>query len=401
MKHFTYVIRDKEGNERDGKIKANTIQQAKSFLKRKNLHVVSIKKEGTSLWKTLNEERTVKEDDIVAFSQLFAGCIRSGLTIKETLSLLAKQIENALLKDKLNEIILDIEGGTPLSVSFGKHNDVFPSFYAMLLKAGEASGDLATVLEYLGSYLEKIADLKKEIKGVVTYPLIVSCVGLGLLNVILVFVAPTFKSVFSESKKALPTPTVILFQLSDLVLHYKVVIIVFIISLISTIFVTYKMEKTKYYYHHFFLSAPLFGKLVKEVVLLRFLKAFDILVNNDVPILQALQVIEEGTGNLVLKKIIKQMRVDVSRGLPIAGKLVENKNVVPGMISYTVAMGEQSGNLGPTLTRISSFIDREITYTMKKFAGKIDPILTFGLGIMVLFIALAIYLPIFDMMSGV
>ena len=401
MQNFIYFIRDAEGKERDGKIKANTIQQAKVFLKRKKLHVISIKKEGTSLWKKLNEDRTVKEDDIVAFSQLFAGCIRSGLTIKETLSMLSKQIENVLLQDKINEIILDIEGGTALSAAFSKHTDVFPSFYAMLLKAGEASGDLASVLEYIGNYLEKISDLKKEIKGVVTYPIIVSLVGLGLLSVILTFVAPTFKNVFQNSKKALPIPTVVLFGLSDWVLNYKIFILAIFVILAAFIFVTYRMKKTKPYYHYFFLTGPLFGKLVKEVVLLRFLKTFEILINNDVPILQALQVIEEGTGNITMKKIIKSMRVDVSRGLPISGQLVSNKKIIPAMISYTVAMGEQSGNLGQTLKRISNFVDREITFSMKKFASRIDPILTFGLGLMVLFIALAIYLPIFDMMTSI
>jgi MSHA biogenesis protein MshG len=138
---------------------------------------------------------------------------------------------------------------------------------------------------------------------------------------------------------------------------------------------------------------------VKEMVLLRFLKAFDIMVNNNVPLLQALAVLDEGTTNLCLKEIITEMRKDISKGLPLAGVLTSNKDIMTPLVAYTISMGEKAGNLGVSLTRIGDFVDKEINYSMKKLSSRLDPIMTIGLGIMALFIALAIYLPIFDMMK--
>ncbi|MFT5171317.1 MAG: type IV pilus assembly protein PilC [Candidatus Marinamargulisbacteria bacterium] len=398
MQNFIYKFKDKEGVVVEKKIKAGNINQARSFLKKKKLDVLTVKPETGFLGK-LFEERTVQPDDIVVFSQLFAGCIRTGLTIKDSLSLLGKQVDNRLLQDRIAEVVVDIESGNTLSDAFAKHTDIFPVFYPMLLKAGETSGDLAGILDYIGDYLEKITNLKKEIVSVLTYPIVVSLVGVALLSVILIFVAPTFRSVFGASGKALPIPTVILFFLSDLVINNSYLIILTFVGIVTGFFLLNRSVIGKQQLHRFYLVAPLFGPLVKQVLLLRFLRAFDILVNNEVPILQALQVLEEGSTNLTIRAIVKEMRHDVSKGLPISGPLLSNKAIISPLVSYSISMGEQSGNLGEALSRISKFLDREVTFTMKKLTSRLDPLLTFGLGMAVLFVAMAIYLPIFDMMS--
>jgi type IV pilus assembly protein PilC len=267
------------------------------------------------------------------------------------------------------------------------------------LKAGEASGDLATVLDYMGKYMERINSLKKELTGVFTYPAIVSTVGVGLLGVILVFVAPTFKEVFSESGVPLPGPTKVLFFLSALIGTYYPVLLTVIAILFSAFVIANRSKKGKKLLHKLYMKAPLIGVVIKQALLLRFLRAFDILVNNNVPILETLKVLEEGTDNLCFKDVITEMRQDVSKGLPISGAILAAKDVFPALISNSVAMGEKSGTLGETISRLGNFVDREITFTMKKVSSKLDPILTLGMGSMVLFIALAIYLPIFDMMG--
>lgn len=401
MKTFLYTFHSNDGKTIDGKVKANSLQQARSYLKRKKLKILSIKEEKESLFKRLTEDKMVGADELVAFSHLFAGCIRTGLSVKESLSLLGKQIDNKLLQNCLSEIIIDIESGTPMSAAFLKQNEVFPKFYSMLIRAGEASGDLASVLEYLGSYLEKINDIKKEVKSVITYPSIVLLVGIVLLVVILLFVAPVFKDVFSASKKALPIPTVLLFFFSSLIRKHLYILIILFSGIGLLLFLTYKSKKWRPKYHYLFLTMPIFGKLVREVALLQFLRAFDILINNDVPILQALQVLEEGTSNLKIREVITEIRRDVSRGLPIAGPLIANQVLISSMIAHTIAMGEKAGNLGKTLSRTGEYIDKEVGYSLKKLSSRLDPILTFSIGMMVLFIALAIYLPIFDMMAVV
>jgi type IV pilus assembly protein PilC len=401
VKIFVYTYQASEGKKLDAKVKAETIVEAKSYLRRKRIKIISITEEKRSFLQILNEDRSVSQDELVAFSQLFAGCIRSGLTVKESLSLLSKQVDNKLLQNTISEILIEIEGGTPLSMAFSKQHAIFPKFYGMLIKAGEASGDLASVLEYLGNYLEKINDLKKDLKGLFTYPAIVSFIGLCLLVIILLFVAPVFKDVFQTSKTPLPLPTAILFFLSDLIKTNLNILLLSFTGILSTLFFAYRSPYWKRKFHYFYLTMPIFGNLARDVTLLQFLRAFDILVNNDVPILQSLQVLEEGMSNIYLKDIIQEMRRDVARGLPIAGPLVVHKDVISPLISQTITMGEKSGNLGPTIERIGNYVDKDLTYSMKKLSSRLDPLLTLGIGLMVLFIALAIYLPIFDMMAVV
>ena len=312
---------------------------------------------------------------------------------------MSKQLDNKLLQNTISEILIEIEGGTILSTAFTKQSKVFPKFYGMLIKAGEASGDLASVLEYLGNYLEKINDVKKELKNLFTYPAIVTSIGLCLLIIILIFVAPVFKNVFETSNVPLPVPTALLFFLSDIIKTNTYVLSGAFFTAIIALFFTNRSPFWKRKLHHFYLTMPLFGALYRDVALLQFLRAFDILVNNNVPILQSLQVLEEGLANIYLRDIITEMRKDVARGLPIAGPLILHQDVISPLIAQTITMGEKSGTLGETTSRIGNYIDKNLTYSMKKLSSKLDPIITLAIGLMVLFVALAIYLPIFDMMA--
>ncbi len=398
MKQFVYSFQDKE-KVSQARVKAESLAIAKAYLAKRRLTILTIKEEKTNAFSEFMTKQAISSDDIVVFTQLFAGCIRSGLTIKESLDILSKQIENRVLSNRIMEIILEVEGGTSISQAFAKHTDVFPVFFPMLVKAGEMSGDLATVLEYIGTYLERISNLRKEVIGVFTYPAVVGSVGLAMVTLILIFVAPKFKLVFGTTKMPLPMPTQVLFFLSELATRYSAMIVSVIVGLGTLFYFVNRSPKGKRALHEFYIKAPLVGRVVKETMLLRFLKAFEILVNNNVPILSALQVLEESTSNVCLKEIIMEMRKDVSKGLPISTAVMDRRDVFSPMVAYSISLGEKSGDLGGSLRRISVFIDREISFSMKKMAARLDPILTLGLGGMVLFVALAVYLPIFDMMS--
>ena len=399
MKTFEYSYTDKNKQIITKKIKANNIQLAKNFLKRKGITPNSIKIEGGGFLNNLFKSKKVKSDEIVAFSQLFGGCIESGLTIKESLELLSKQIQNTILREKCSTIISDLETGTSISDSFKKHTDVFPPFYPMLLKAGEASGNLSGVLDYISNFLDKTNNLKKQITGVLTYPIVVSFFGFFLIYLILIFVAPTFKDVFLESGKPLPMPTKILFGLSDFAVKYYEFGLILIIVLLISFYFFVKNPKGKLFVDTQIFKIPFAGDILKKVLLLRFLGAFDILVNNKVPMTQALVVLEDATINLKLKEIVTEMRKDVARGLPLAGPLMKNQNIISPMVSYTISMGEKAGNLAVSLTRITKFMDKELVYAMKKLSSTVDPIITAGLGLVLLFIAMSIYLPIFSLMD--
>ncbi|MBH38306.1 hypothetical protein CL658_04670 [bacterium] len=398
MKTFVYIYKAANAAILTKKIKASNYKEAETFLKKKNITPISLKAEGYNIIAELTRPSHVESDELVAFAQLFAGCIRTGLKIKETLQLLSKQLKNRLLTEALEEIIINIESGTAISDAFAKHNKIFPNYLPMALKAGEASGRLADVLDYVANYLEKTDALKKQVTGIMTYPIIVSNIGIAMLCLILVFVAPTFKKIFKSSGKDLPLPTQILFGSSEILTTYYPLILCSLIIITLIIMAINKSKKGKLMIHKALYFIPLSGPIYKQVKLLKFLGCFEILVKNDVPITQSLIVLEDATENLRLKQIITDMRKDVARGLPLSGALVENKTIVPVMVSYTIAMGEKAGNLGESLSRITSFMDKELGHNMKKLSSRLDPIITLILGMIVLFIAIAIYLPIFDLM---
>ncbi len=400
MKTFVYVYKTPDAKLITKKLKANNLSEAEAHLKKRNITPISIKKEGFNLMYELTKPTTVTSDEIVAFSQLFAGCIRSGLNIKETLLLLSKQLKNKLLTEKLSEVIINLEGGSALSDAFDKHTDIFPKYFPMVIRAGEASGNLAEVLEYIANFLETTNNIKKQIIGIITYPIVVSITGVGLLILILMFVAPSFKDVFMGAGKELPVATQILFGLSDYVLLNYNYILLGLLAVFLIFFGINRHPKGKRFFHLASLLMPISGPITKQVILLRFLGCFDVLINNDVPITQALVVLEDATANIILKEIITEMRKDVARGLPISGPLVENKEFISPMVSYTIAMGEKAGNLGISLTRITKFVDKELAFSMKKLSSRLDPLITLFLGSIVLFIAIAIYLPIFNLMGG-
>lgn len=401
MKQFIYSFKSKNGHISTGKIKASNITQAKTFLKGRHIFPIRIKENKKPILKQIFRERSVKDDDIVIFTQLFSSCIQTGLSVKDSISLMARQSSSDILRSRLEEILLDVEGGSTLSAAFARHLDIFPIFYPMLLKAGESSGDLTTILDYLGGYLERINSIKKELVGVFTYPAIISVIGIILMGLILVFVAPTFREVFSQVNLVLPIPTIVLFFISDMLTSYYPLFLLLLVATASALFFFYRSYQGKKTLHHLLLQLPFLGRIIKDLALLRFLRTFEILANNKVPILETLKVLEEGTSNYYLKDIVKDMRKEVSRGLSLSTPLLDHPEVIPPMISHSLSASEKSGNLGITLTRLSHFLDREITFTTKMISSRLDPLLTFFLGMMVLFIALAIYLPIFDMMGAV
>lgn len=398
MKQYTYSTEVK-GKVVKKDIRAASVAQARNFLKKKNIDVLSISEKKDSLYEKLFTDHTVRPDDIVSFSQLFTGCIQTGLSIKESLEILEKQIQNKRMRNAVSDIITDISSGTSLSDAFGNHNDIFPKYYPMTIKAGEASGNLADVLGYISDFMEKTNEIRKQIKSILTYPIAVSTIAIGLLIVIFIFVAPVFKEMFSKSKSPLPLPTILLFAISDILKAYGLMIFAGIAGTVFTFIGFKRTKKGKKIIDTQMLILPIIGKLNREVILLGFLGNFEVLINNNVPILQALQVLEEGITNLAIKEMVQDMRKDVSKGLPMSGPLLKNKHLISPLVAHTISTGEKAGTLGPSLKRITDYMNKEIMYTMKDFSSKIDPIITVTMGAIVMYIAIAIYLPIFDMMT--
>ena len=399
MKNFIYKVKS-DGKVIEKKVKATNLSQVQAFLRRKNIEALSLTEESTSIFSNLFQKKTISQDEIVSFAQLFSGCIESGLTIKDSLSILEKQTQNKHFRQVIGDVLNRISTGTTLSEAFTAQGDVFPKYFPFAIKAGEASGNLGEVLEYVSSYLDRVNELKKQLKAILTYPVVVSIMGTGLLIVIFFFVAPTFQEIFAKSKNPLPLPTVILFGISDFLKAYFPMIALVIVILVGLFMTFYKSKEGRYKFDNFIVKAPLVGGMVRDILMMRFISTFEILINNGVPMLQALQVLEESTTNLALKAVVMDMRKDVSKGLSFSGPMMKNKHFFSPMILHTISGAEKSGTLGASLKRIATFSNKEIVYSINSFAAKVDPIVTTMLGLIILFVASSVYLPIFSMMEN-
>ena len=402
MDKFVYMAPSSTGDLQEKQIQAEDINQAKLFLKRQGIQYISIakfKSKSNFLNMTIIPQ-SVKPQDIIAFSQLFSSVLEAGFSVKDSLSLLAKQLSHPVLIDCVNEILVSIQGGTVLSVAFAKHVPIFPSFYPAILKTGEASGDLAGVLKFVTEYLESVYDIQKELKGMLTYPIVVVSIAFLLVSLVVFFVAPTFKGFFSNSKFEMPLPSKILFGTSDLFSNYGVVIFFALIFFVGLFILLYKTPSIKKRVHYYFMKLPLVGNIFRQMNIVQFLKIFNILITNKVPMLQTLSLIEQGTNNLYFRGIVSEMREDASKGLPVSSSLVIHSEVVPSIVSYAISMGEKSGTLSLTLSRMSTFSDRELLFLIKNLSAKVNPILTLLLGGVVIFVAMAIYMPLFKMMMN-
>lgn len=401
MLTYLYSYQAEDGELKTARIKAVSIIQARAQLTRQHIFPLSVREDaGTGLAQIFYRKPKVTDDDIVMFSQIFASTIRSGLTIKDALGLLSVQFDNRILKNRLSEILVDLEGGVSLSQAFEKHVDVFPEFYPMLIKTGEVSGDISGVLEYIGNYLERVQTLRKELIALVTYPAIVLSLSVLLVGLILWRVAPQFVSVFQSANIDLPLVTRALFYCSDVIRESGLVLALGFLLVLLLINRVKTMDWFVYWVDKWLFRIPLLGPVLKGSMLIRFLHAFDILVNNNVPILKALTVLERATSHVLMKQTIAQMSYSVAKGGSLAAPLIDNPSIVSPIVAHVIAMGEKTGNLGASLQRLSGFVDKELQFAMKKLSARVDPLLTFGLGLIVLVIALAIYLPIFDMMSA-
>lgn len=344
--------------------------------------------------------KKVSIDDIVVFTERFSAMISAGLPIIRCLDTLAEQTENPALKKVIREICLDIEGGETLSGSLTRHPRVFSNFYVNMVKAGEAGGFLDEVLQKVAEYLDKEQTLRRNIKKAFAYPIIVLCAAAIVVSFLVIFIVPIFAKVYTKMGIALPIPTILLVQVSRIVAHYWWAILAAIGLAIFGYRGVYATKKGRLTIDRFKLDFPVFGALNRKVAISRFIRTFGSLFASGVAIMEALSVVKEITGNKVIAGVIDDVQNSVMQGRKIAEPLSEEK-LFPPMVVQMVAAGEEAGAMDVMLKRSADFLDRDIDYTVDKLVARLEPLLTVFLAVIVGFIAMAIYLPMFDLIAGV
>lgn len=341
----------------------------------------------------------VKYDDMIFFTRQLQTVVRAGIPLISGLKALEEQTTNPRLKEAIKNIHKDIDKGQTFSDALAKHKNVFPEIYVSMIRAGEVSGSLEEVFERLSGVLEFQMKTKDMLKTATRYPMLVIGTLVGAFVVLIKFVVPKFAVVFKESKVELPLPTRMLMFLSDIFQDYALITIVLFIAIVAA-FIFYKRTKQgTLLMDRLLLKIPIIGPLILKICMNRFAFMLENLVRTGLPIVQTLEIVSKTVGNEFIAKKIKEISVKVEKGKGITGPMKEAK-IFPPLVLHLVSTGEETGALEEMMREVSMHYNREVTYSVTRLASWIEPIMTLGLAGMVLFMALAIFMPWWNMMSA-
>jgi type IV pilus assembly protein PilC len=400
MPVYVWVAQTKKGRKLKGEIDAATEAIALSQLKKRNFTVKKLKLKPKDIFENISFLKPkVTNKDLVVFTRQFSTMIDAGLPLVQGLTILAEQSENPTFKAILKEITKDVEGGSTLAEAMKKHPKIFDSLFVNLVAAGEVGGILDTILRRLATFIEKAEKLKSQIKGAMTYPIVVMAIAVLVISVILVFVIPVFEDMFKSVGSALPTPTQIVVNMSRFLkgnIHW------IIIALIALGYGLKRYRNTaggRKQTDALFLKLPIFGNLLKKTAVARFTRTLGTMISSGVPILDALEIVAKTAGNVVIEEIIYEVRGSIAEGQTIAEPLSEN-DIFPGMVIQMIAVGEATGALDSMLEKIADFYDEEVDAAVAALTSMLEPLLMLFLGGSIGGLVIAMYLPIFGMAAA-
>ena len=395
-KTYEYSVRDRAGKLTSGKLDAANETVLVTKLKAMGYAPVSVRESGGgfNMQITLPWGQGVKLKDLAVMSRQFATMINSGLSLLRALSILADQTDNKTLGKTLSEVRSDVETGQSLSASLAKHPKVFPPLMINMCRAGEVGGFLDAVLLQIAENYEAEVKLRNKVKSAMTYPVVVFVMAIISVIGMLLFIVPTFAGMFESLGGELPAPTKVLVFLSDAMRWFVPLMVV--LTVVGT--VTWSrikhLEKVREVVDPLTLKAPVFGQLVAKIALSRFSRNLGTMIRSGVPILQALDIVADTTGNMVLTKAVRDVQNSVRQGETLAGPLANHK-VFPSMVVQMLAVGEDTGAMDTMLYKISEFYDQEVEATTEALTSLIEPLMIAVLGTLIGGMIIALYMPIF------
>jgi type IV pilus assembly protein PilC len=400
---FKYAVRDRGGQLVQGELAAETEAALVQRLKSMGYAPVSIEQTGGGLNRELKIPGfgpKVGLKDLSIFSRQFATMINSGLSLMRSLSILAEQTENKELARVMAEVRNEVEAGQSLSAAMGKHPKAFPPLMVNMCKAGEIGGFLDAVLLQIAENYEAEVKLRSKIKSAMTYPIVVGCIAIIALIIMLTFVVPSFANIFKSLGTALPAPTQVLVDIS----HWmKFLLPLGIIGAITSTIVWKRIrhkESVRRVVDPWKLKVPVFGMLFSKVAIARFARNLGTMIKSGVPILQALEIVAETTGNWTITAAVKDVQDSVRQGESLTQPLSQH-DVFPPMVVQMMSVGEDTGALDTMLAKIAEFYDQEVEATTESLTALIEPIMIAVLGGLVGSMIVCLYLPIFDVYNHI
>jgi len=400
MPIYVYAGKTKRGRVLKGELEASDERIARIQLRRRNIEVSKLKQKPKDIFGTISfMQPKVTKKDIVIFTRQFSTMIDAGLPLVQGLNILAEQTENRTFKGILKQVTKDVEGGSTLADALGRHPKVFDALFVNLVAAGEVGGILDTIMQRLATYIEKAEKLKSQIKGAMTYPLVVIGIAILCLAVIMIFVIPVFQDMFSSFGKALPAPTQLVVNISNFTKgnwYYM------LLGLMVFVWIFRRYRRThsgRRNIDSIVLKLPIFGDLIKKTAIARFTRTLGTMLSSGVPILDALEITARTSGNVIVEEVIYDARSSIAEGQTVAEPLAET-DIFPGMVTQMISVGESTGALDAMLEKIADFYDDEVDAAVSAMTSMLEPLLLLFLGGSLGGLAVALYLPIFQMAAA-
>jgi general secretion pathway protein F len=405
MPVFAYKGLNQSGRAVSGIIDADNPKGARLKLRRSGIFPTDLSEEERQKQKTTAERtevnfggffQRISPQELALLTRQLSTLIGAGLPLVDCLSALIEQVETARIKRTLSQIREQVTEGTSFADALKAHPRLFSDLYVNMVRAGEASGSLDVVLLRLADYTESYAQLRDKVRSAMTYPTLMAVAGSSMLFFLLSYVVPKVTKIFSENKATLPVLTTVLLAISGFMQQYWWLILGAVIAAVISIRVSTRTPAGRLRFDRYVLAIPYFGKLLKKVALARFARTLSTLLTSGIPLLHSLDIVKNVVSNMVLSTAIEDARASIREGQSIAPPL-KKSGLFPAMMIHMIAVGEKSGELEQMLSKAADAYDNEVNAAVSALTSILEPVMILVGGAVVLFIVLAILLPIFEL----
>jgi len=387
---FHWEGKDKTGKIVKGEIRAAGKETISAHLRRQGIQLTKVKKFSGS-------GKAITQKDLTLFTRQLATMMKSGVPLLQSFDIVGKGHSNPAVSRLLNDIKTDVETGSSLEQAFRKFPLYFDELFCNLIAAGEQAGILDSLLDRLATYQEKILAIKSKIKGALFYPVSIIAVAFIITAVIMIFVIPAFKELFSSFGADLPAPTLFLMAISDFFVKYWFLIFGAVGGGIYAFFYFWKRsEKMQRVMDKLVLKLPVFGEVIRKATIARWSRTLSTMFAAGVPLVEAFDSVAGAAGNAIYFDATKQIQREVSQGSTLVVAM-QNTAVFPSMVVQMVAIGEESGSLDGMLSKVADFYEAEVDDAVAALSSLMEPVIMVVLGTLIGGMVIAMYLPIFKM----
>lgn len=388
---FLWEGKDKTGKVMRGEMRATGAALVQSTLRRQGVLITKVKKQ------TFRRGGRITEKDIALFTRQLATMMKSGVPLLQAFDIVGKGAGNPAMGRLLMEIRNEVETGSSLSQAFRKYSTHFDPLYCNLVAAGEQAGILDSLLDRLATYKEKILSIKSKIKSAMFYPIAVMVVAVIVTTVIMLFVVPQFKQVFTSFGADLPAPTLAVIAISDFFVSYWYMIFGALGAVgYGFFFALKRSEKLRILVDRTVLKLPVFGDIIRKSTIARWTRTLSTMFSAGVPLVEALDSVGGASGNYVYITATKQIQTEVSTGVSLTVAM-QNADVFPVMVVQMTSIGEESGQLDSMLSKVADFFEEEVDDAVAAMSSLIEPMIMVVLGVLIGGLVVAMYLPIFKL----